>query len=398
MDFQQRQRWNAHIFRLGIRDPQQPRQNSVFSTRAPDPAEHARSLLPAFRPLQLVTLQKRSIFGRWCNMSQETETVSNNPETSQNGVDAQKEPSEDTQPSVQEDACILKHRKSPVAEATEDFILNEKNAYSEAATVDDSEPAAPEPATPVNSESSESAIDEQLESTAPQIVEVSFLSETVAVEEPLPPQLNGHAAEEETPVAEPEPPQMNGKSNGECKFQPKIAVNDDDEVETLNGTENEKNQLLNGTIASELVAEDYKLPDVVEVKKNFENIQPAGQNVASAPPKKVSFYVTLQLILKAAKVTCVIHKPAESPDFAPFDSSFYFCLFNVEMSWESAKWKNRFHRVLPENRHFWFHSSADSPKKYHTRASIKRKLLIRNYRVVITVALSMNTYFFDWRN
>ncbi|KAH1014436.1 hypothetical protein HUJ05_012299 [Dendroctonus ponderosae] len=237
-------------------------------------------------------------------MSQETETVSNNPEASQNGAEAQKESSEDTQPSVQEDACILKRgvpdeappsvKKSPMAEATEEFILNEKNAYSEAlaaAEVVDSEqsapePLAPEPATPVNSESSESAIEEQLESTAPQIVEVSFLSETVVVEEPLLAQLNGQVVEDETPVEEPEPQLMNGQSNGECKFQPKKAVNEDDEVETLNGTENEKNQLLNGTIASELVAEDYKLPDVVEVKKNFENIQPAGQNVTSAPPKK----------------------------------------------------------------------------------------------------------------
>ncbi|XP_019773632.1 uncharacterized protein LOC109546902 [Dendroctonus ponderosae] len=244
-------------------------------------------------------------------MSQETETVSNNPEASQNGAEAQKESSEDTQPSVQEDACILKRgvpdeappsvKKSPMAEATEEFILNEKNAYSEAlaaAEVVDSEqsapePLAPEPATPVNSESSESAIEEQLESTAPQIVEVSFLSETVVVEEPLLAQLNGQVVEDETPVEEPEPQLMNGQSNGECKFQPKKAVNEDDEVETLNGTENEKNQLLNGTIASELVAEDYKLPDVVEVKKNFENIQPAGQNVTSAPPKKGALSTTL---------------------------------------------------------------------------------------------------------
>ncbi|XP_050300796.1 uncharacterized protein LOC126739255 [Anthonomus grandis grandis] len=225
-------------------------------------------------------------------MSLETETVPNTPDTPQETV----EPKEQEQHQVQEDeadnvcvmqkpaedkkenerestACSLASR-SPVAAVTEDFLLHEKFADSSL------EEPVQEPRTPLNSENE----DTQEVPPPPQIVEVvSVYSETVVVNDETPVEeevLNGHVTPEPEPApkeVEPEPvlaPLTNGKSNGECKFEASEELD-------------HKPKVLNGTIATELINEDYKLPDVVEVKKNFEHIANSGHNVNSqAPPKK----------------------------------------------------------------------------------------------------------------
>ncbi|XP_066245135.1 uncharacterized protein [Euwallacea similis] len=207
-------------------------------------------------------------------MSQETETVNGAPETPQ-PEEAQKRGSEEhqvssssDQPIVQEDACILKSPKSPVSEATESFLENEKAAYeSEQApeVVLQTVPASePDSTFKVNNQPDEN--EQTSEVAPPQVVEVSLYSESMEVDssEPAKELSNGHAVEQEKPV-------RNGNSHIEAELEP---------------PQNNVNKALNGTIASELVAEDYKLPDVVEVKKNFEISEPLAQNAVSAPPRK----------------------------------------------------------------------------------------------------------------
>lgn len=254
-------------------------------------------------------LETENVAGNPEAPQENTETMKHSAETTENGEQLVRVSSEnDSQPSVQENACILKQNvdseskeacslrpsahNSPVAEATQNFLLNEKGGYSQEAEPVEVVAATPEPRTPTNSEASEngapSSNEEQLESTAPQVVEISVYSETIVVEAPLeePATLNGHSSEEpEIIEAEHKPELTNGQSNGECKYEPRKIAEPEPEIESVNN-EN-KSQVLNGTIANELATEDYKLPDVVEVKKNFEHVERAGQNIAQAPPKKV---------------------------------------------------------------------------------------------------------------
>lgn len=208
-------------------------------------------------------------------MSQETETVNGTPETPQTAAEepqketgSESQPSEgqDSQPVVQEDACILKSSpKNSVAEITETFLQNEKES-----SISESTPQTePEPE-PTSVETPEEPVPEEV-AAPPQVIEVSLYTETETVVEVAPPEdevaQNGHSEE-----ALPEP-LTNGNAVSEVEEKP---------------VENGENGL-NGTIASELITEDYKLPDVVEVKKNFEYSEPTTQSTVIAPPKKVSF-------------------------------------------------------------------------------------------------------------
>lgn len=209
-------------------------------------------------------------------MSQETETVNGTSETPQTAAEepqketgSESQPSEgqDSQPVVQEDACILKSSpKNSVAEITETFLQNEKES-----SISESVPQAettPEPE-PTSVETPEEAVPEEV-AAPPQVIEVSLYTETETVVEVAPPEdeevaQNGHS--EEAPV-----PELLTNGNGVSEVEEKPVENGE------NG--------LNGTIASELITEDYKLPDVVEVKKNFEYSEPTTQSTVIAPPKK----------------------------------------------------------------------------------------------------------------
>lgn len=219
-------------------------------------------------------------------MSQETETVNGTPETPQTaaeepqketGSESQPSDGQDSQPVVQEEACIL---KSSVAEITETFLQNEKDSsISESASQPEptSEPAPVE--TQVTAEPEEPVSEEV--AAPPQVIEVSLYTETETVAEVAAPEdetvQNGHSEEEAVPE-----PLTNGNGVSEVEEKP---------------VENGENGL-NGTIASELITEDYKLPDVVEVKKNFEYSEPTTQTTVTAPPKKVSFCGNLFCCIK----------------------------------------------------------------------------------------------------
>lgn len=219
-------------------------------------------------------------------MSQETETVNGTSETPQTAAEepqketgSESQPSEgqDSQPVVQEDACILKSSpKNSVAEITETFLQNEKES-----SISESVPQAettPEPE-PTSVETPEEPVAEEV-AAPPQVIEVSLYTETETVVEVAPPEdeevaQNGHS--EEAPV-----PELLTNGNGVSEVEEKPVENGE------NG--------LNGTIASELITEDYKLPDVVEVKKNFEYSEPTTQSTVIAPPKKVSFCSVIRFI------------------------------------------------------------------------------------------------------
>lgn len=202
-------------------------------------------------------------------MSQETETVNGTPETPQTaaeepqketGSEPQPAEGQDSQPVVQEDACIL---KSSVSEITETFLQNEKDSH-----ISESAPPQPKSAPVETQETAEPAepVSEEV-AAPPQVIEVSLYTETETVVEVVP-------AEEAVPE-----PLTNGNGVSEVEEKP---------------VENGENGL-NGTIASELITEDYKLPDVVEVKKNFEYSEPTTQSTVTAPPKKVNFCKTFLL-------------------------------------------------------------------------------------------------------
>ncbi|CAG9765595.1 unnamed protein product [Ceutorhynchus assimilis] len=259
-------------------------------------------------------------------MPLESETVTGNPDAPQQNSEQElvQVSDNDSQALVQEDACVFKSKtveeeeivcplklaKSPVAEATEDFLVNEIKSYVEVETnVNAASIESPvSPSTPANSDVEESVIEPE----PPQIVDVSYNEkENVPDEVIIIEKLNGHHIEESVPLAaeeeptpilavvepEPEIKLTNGNNqaenfNGECKFEPKKVEEPSEVVEESEVLKNGyEKPALNGTIASELP--DYKLPDVVEVKKNFEFVAPAGNNRGHVQPKKGALSTTI---------------------------------------------------------------------------------------------------------
>lgn len=217
--------------------------------------------------------------------------------------------------------------KSPVIMATEAFLVHEQRSpepetikptskSEPAETLNDqvpqesTEPRKPvqvpepelvpqlseksEPRTPANSEASESGApssgDEPHEFVAAPVVEVPPSSEIIVVTQVEAfTTINGDTSEE-VPIEtkkeqnqEPAPQSLlsNGQSNGECKLEPKKVPEPEPQHPHV-----ERGQMLIETIANELKAEDYKLPDVVEVKKHFEYVEPTHNDMSAAPPKK----------------------------------------------------------------------------------------------------------------
>lgn len=211
--------------------------------------------------------------------------------------------------------------KSPEVQATEAFLLHEQGSSESTETITKQQipqeasvitpevpepeivpvevPEKTEPRTPVNSEASESNApssgEEPQESAPAQAVEISNFIEVGVVSAVEHTTVNGDVSTPEEPPREPpkeikasleveeiDAPQCqltNGQSNGECKLEPrKVPEPEPHHVE--------REKVLIDAIANELIAEDYKLPDVVEVKKHFEYHQPAYNDVSVAPPKK----------------------------------------------------------------------------------------------------------------
>jgi len=150
-----------------------------------------------------------------------------------------------------------------------------------------------EPRTPANSEASEGGAPfsggEIQESIPAHVHQVSYEIEPIAVtpiETPI--TVNGDMGKEllkENSLTENDKLsteiQLNGQSNSTSNFE-----QNKESEQTVEPHSVEKNQVIIESIANELKTEDYKLPDVDEVKKNFEGIHHVHNDVTVAPPKK----------------------------------------------------------------------------------------------------------------
>ncbi|KAL1513053.1 hypothetical protein ABEB36_002532 [Hypothenemus hampei] len=185
--------------------------------------------------------------------------LSTNEETQQEKILAEEHVVEEKndQPIVQEEACILKKNVS-ISEITQEFLLNEQSATDIEIEANSSVAAT------VDSETLSSLNGDLIEA----VDEVRIVEDDVVVE------VNNSLATEELqkePSVEPHEEISNGQSA------------------------NEEPPVLNGTIASELIDEDYSLPEVSKVKKNFENLKSTehGSAFITAPPKKGALSTTI---------------------------------------------------------------------------------------------------------
>ncbi|XP_076267839.1 uncharacterized protein LOC143200929 [Rhynchophorus ferrugineus] len=242
-------------------------------------------------------------------MPEETETVNGSPVPEQksdaehgsegqtNGQTVESEPSHE-----EVDVCTLKAKIIAEGETIEAPVCPlVKETEPEQAVSDLVEETLNN-----SNESNGTALEESPQETVPAVEAEQTVVEAVQDEpEPVPsePETQQESAktpepevpqpEEPEPISEPAPepvaiqpravpleiskPVSNGQTNGDhVELKPEET---DEDPST-------KAKVLNGTIANELKTEDYKLPEVVEVKKHFEQVESSAPGDAPQLPRK----------------------------------------------------------------------------------------------------------------